>query len=107
MTLAADEFIRRFLLHVLPKGFVRIRQYGLLANRCREDSLARCRTLLGCDDHDQEGSDPAAPINASADSSQTPTCPVCEKGSMVRTSEILAPLRIPQRNRAPPILNSS
>ena len=47
MELDPLEFIRRFLLHVLPRGFVRIRRYGLLANRHREDSLARCRALLG------------------------------------------------------------
>ena len=46
MTLAADEFIRRFLLHVLPKGFQRIRYYGFLANRYCEQKLARCRQLL-------------------------------------------------------------
>src|SRR5580693_2498967 len=46
MTLAADEFIRRFLLHVLPDGFQRIRYYGFLANRYREQTLARCRQLL-------------------------------------------------------------
>jgi hypothetical protein len=47
MTLPADEFIRRFLLHVLPDGFVRIRHYGLLSNCQREQKLARCRELLG------------------------------------------------------------
>jgi hypothetical protein len=46
MTLTADEFIRRFLLHVLPEGFQRIRYYGFLANRYREQKLARCRQLL-------------------------------------------------------------
>ena len=46
MTLAADEFIRRFLLHVLPEGFHRIRYYGLLGNRHRAQKLARCRELL-------------------------------------------------------------
>ncbi len=46
MTLAADEFIRRFLLHALPGGFHRIRHYGFLANRRRADKLALCRTLL-------------------------------------------------------------
>jgi hypothetical protein len=45
MTLDAVEFIRRFLLHILPKGFVRIRQYGFLANRARGDKLA---LWLGC-----------------------------------------------------------
>jgi hypothetical protein len=47
MTLDAVEFIRRFLLHILPGGFVRIRQYGFLANRARGPKLARCRELLG------------------------------------------------------------
>ena len=47
MRLTADEFIRRFLLHVLPKRFVRIRHYGLLAGRHVATQLARCRQLLG------------------------------------------------------------
>ena len=46
MTLSADEFIRRFLLHVLPSGFHRIRHYGLIANAGRRDNLARARELL-------------------------------------------------------------
>src|SRR4051794_41802081 len=47
MTLRATEFIRRFLLHVLPAGFVRIRHYGFLANRVCRERLALCRELLG------------------------------------------------------------
>lgn len=47
MTLNADEFIRRFLLHVLPKGFHRIRHYGLLASGGRKNNIARARQLLG------------------------------------------------------------
>jgi predicted Zn-ribbon and HTH transcriptional regulator len=47
MTVSVDEFLRRFLLHVLPKGLVRIRHFGLFANRRRETALARCRQLLG------------------------------------------------------------
>ena len=46
MRLDANEFIRRFLLHVLPRGFTRLRHYGLLANRCRARKLALCRELL-------------------------------------------------------------
>ena len=46
MSLDADEFMRRFLLHVLPSGFQRIRHYGFLANRYRAVKLARCRQLL-------------------------------------------------------------
>jgi hypothetical protein len=47
MTLSADEFIRRFLLHVLPDGFQRIRYYGFLGNRYRREKLEQCRRLLG------------------------------------------------------------
>jgi hypothetical protein len=47
MTLSADEFIRRFLLHVLPDGFQRIRYYGFLGNRHRKEKLEQCRRLLG------------------------------------------------------------
>jgi hypothetical protein len=46
LTLDVDEFLRRFLLHVLPTRFVRIRYFGLLAPRCRTDDLATCRTVL-------------------------------------------------------------
>ena len=46
MTLAADEFIRRFLLHALPDGFHRIRHYGFLANSHRGEKLELCRRLL-------------------------------------------------------------
>jgi hypothetical protein len=53
MTLSADEFMRRFLLHVLPRGFQRIRQFGLLSNRRRVE-LARCRQLLGASDQPVE-----------------------------------------------------
>lgn len=61
MTLPAEELIRRFLLHILPDRFVRIRYYGLFANRHREEALRRCRELLGVepvplrpDEHEQE-----------------------------------------------------
>jgi hypothetical protein len=46
MALTTNEFIRRFLLHVRPAGFQRIRHYGFLGNRCREEKLTRCRQLL-------------------------------------------------------------
>jgi hypothetical protein len=47
LTIAAQEFIRRFLLHVTPPGLCRIRHYGFLSNRCKEQQLPRCRALLG------------------------------------------------------------
>ncbi len=54
MTLDALEFLRRFLLHVVPAGFMRVRHYGLLANASRKDSLAECRALLGDEAHPTE-----------------------------------------------------
>jgi hypothetical protein len=47
MTVDAHTFLRRFLLHVLPTGFVRLRHYGFLANRCKARTLPQCRHLLG------------------------------------------------------------
>ena len=47
MTVSADEFLRRFLIHALPKGLVRIRHFGFFANRRRKAALERCRELLG------------------------------------------------------------
>jgi hypothetical protein len=49
-TLSADEFLRRFLLHVLPKSFTRIRHYGLVAGRSKNELLPRCRQLLGANE---------------------------------------------------------
>ena len=79
MTLDADEFIRRFLLHALPDGFHRIRHYGFLANGSRSDNLARCHQLLDACDTD----DACEPITdrAKAGSPTTTadfaTCPDC------------------------------
>ena len=71
MILEAHEFIRRFLLHVLPRGFVRIRHFGWLSNRSRTELVARCRALLA----DEAPRPPALP--ASAPSASKRRCPVC------------------------------
>jgi hypothetical protein len=93
MTVAADEFIRRFLLHVLPDGFVKIRHYGLLGNRCRRKKLSRCRVLLSCTDHQAE---PKAETWQEAllrfTGIDIARCPVCKEGKM-QTREILRPAR--------------
>jgi hypothetical protein len=60
LTLAALEFVRRFALHIVPRGLVRLRQYGLLANRGRQARLARCRELLGTAAPPTTCSDPGA-----------------------------------------------
>jgi hypothetical protein len=70
MTLAADEFIRRFLLHVLPRGFHRIRHYGLLAGAARKASLALARELLDVAPPPDEDT-PEQPLDP------RPPCPCC------------------------------
>src|SRR5213594_2692449 len=70
MTLTADEFLRRFLLHVLPKGFVRIRFFGFLANRRRAPLLPLCRQLLPANPA------PSSPCPASPQPPPSWSCPV-------------------------------
>lgn len=91
MTLDATEFIRRFLLHVLPTGFVRIRYYGFMANRHRARHLARCRQLLGQPEtpepQDRSADDAAL---SGPDDAPAPSCPLCHQGRM-RIIEQIAP----------------
>ncbi len=95
MTLTADEFIRRFLIHVLPNRFQRIRYYGFLCNRYRTQKLAQCRQLIG-----------SLATDTSTDAAEQPQdyrdryeqltgvslrqCPVCHHGIMVEIEEIPA-----------------
>jgi Putative transposase len=78
MTLAVEEFTRRFLQHVLPKGFVRIRHYGLLANRGREEKLSQCRELLA-----KAKAPPALSRVQPATVEQPPRCRACGQGVMI------------------------
>jgi hypothetical protein len=75
MTLAVDEFIRRFLLHVLPRGFHRIRHYGLFAHGGRATNLTRARALLGA--REPCATVTADPAGATAPPSLTQPCPCC------------------------------
>lgn len=110
MTLDADEFIRRFLLHVLPPGFMRLRHYGFLSNRDRTQKLSRCRELLKLaasnapqpQHHPDWKSRYQALTGHSLD-----TCPSCHLGRMVCV-EILTPaLPPPARPTTQPTLDSS
>jgi hypothetical protein len=92
MTLEAVEFVRRFLMHVLPTGFVRVRHYGLLANRHREEKLARCRELLGMAvtlqaDTAPADPDPVPPPGRDAAVTPTRVCPRCGAGRMAVIAE--------------------
>ena len=101
MTLDADEFIRRFLLHVLPRGFMRLRHYGFLANRHKAYTLRRCRELLG---------QPSAPPPRCAKSVvqwmqeitgiDLTQCPHCGARPLIRLP--LSPLSIPAASRGTP-----
>lgn len=101
MTLDADEFIRRFLLHILPERFVRIRYYGLLSHRNRKQSLLQCRVSLG------------VPTDALAENEETAietwekrclrltgfdplACPHCSEGKLF----IIESIRPPQKDNA-------
>jgi hypothetical protein len=107
MALSADEFIRRFLLHVLPNGFQRIRYYGLLGNRYRKEKLAQCRRLLGM-------SPPSAQTNPSPaekdyrdryeelTGNSLHQCPQCQQGRMLVVEILPRPLC----NSVPPIDSS-
>ncbi len=92
MTLDAVEFIRRFLLHVLPSGFVRIRQFGLLANRVRKQKLDQCRALLAV----------PQPLTDWQDRPEVKTdgpqrCPVCALGRLI-VIELLITQPIPAQD---------
>ena len=100
LTLAAPDFIRRFLQHVLPRGFVRTRHFGLQANGCRKQLLLRARQLLG-------SPDPPSPDTAVRESWQTllrrltgrdpSRCPYCERGML----HVVTSTRAPQHTRGP------
>ncbi len=98
MTLTAEEFIRRFLLHVLPHGFHRIRYYGFLGNRFRQEKLALCRQLLGMaipqgpptQPVDSDYQDHHEQLNGTS----LRICPVCHRGHMVALEQ-LKPQKVP------------
>jgi len=106
MTLDAGEFIRRFLIHVLPEGFQRIRYYGFMGNRYRKQKLDRCRELLGMQQSDtpakpKEGRDYRDKVEELTGVSLR-ECPFCRQGQMV-CIEVLTPVA----SQDPPFLDTS
>ena len=103
MTLDAGEFMRRFLLHVLPPGFHRIRHFGIMANSHRAARLARCRRLLAehvaVDERPVQGSAPSACDHKPTFCHDHATCPCC--GGLLRVASALprAPPRSASRRR--------
>jgi Putative transposase len=99
MTVEQDEFLRRFLLHLLPKGFVRIRHFGFLANRRRATLLPLCFHLLGA------AQEPPAQqeLSSASDSHDLWRCPKC--GGPMKVIERLTAAEI--QLRSPPLLTSA
>jgi hypothetical protein len=99
MTLDAQEFIRRFLLHVLPDGFMRIRHFGFLANRSKKHALPQCRKLLGVNP-----ALPEIPKQSTHDLMLELTgidlsrCPRCHNGTMIVVAELLPLPRLPRED---------
>jgi hypothetical protein len=104
MTLATDEFIRRFLLHVLPKGQHRIRHYGFLANGSRADNIARIRHML-------DGDAPQEPLahdhtaNDGQSQSSSDVCPGC--GGRMIVIETFEPGATPRYRPTTPTIDTS
>jgi hypothetical protein len=90
MTLEADEFLRRFLLHVVPRGFMRIRHFGLLANRTRRGTVARCRDLLGQPPPEDAEPASAAVLMQRLTGVDLARCPVCGEGRMRGTALVVS-----------------
>ena len=100
MELTAHEFLRRFLLHILPSGFMRIRHYGLTANRAKQRTLAQARAALDCP---TPATPPAEPESLPAfwqriTGTDPHACPQCQIGHL-RIIGVLAPYPVA---RAPP-----
>jgi len=89
MTLDAQEFIRRFLLHVLPDGFMRIRHFGFLANRVKKLALPQCRKLLGLNPALPEIPKPSAhELLRELIGIDLSRCPSCKQGTMIIVAEL-------------------
>jgi hypothetical protein len=94
MTLSLDEFLRRFLLHLLPKGFMRIRNFGFLANRRRATTLPLCSQLLGSAPQTEQGT------SAAKDATPLWRCPKCGGPMLVIERLTAAQMQL----RSPPVL---
>lgn len=95
VNLSAEEFIRRFLLHVLPRGLVKVRSYGLLSANST-DPLEQARTLLALESSDAQPEPSPVPPNASISSPALRLCPQCKIGHLILIASLL-----PQRTRGP------
>ena len=91
LSLNTNEFLRRFLLHVLPSGFMRLRHYGLLANRYRKQKLARCRALLHQPNPEPEKKESAVDLLKRLTGIDITLCPVCKRGHLAVIETLIKP----------------
>lgn len=113
MTLEGVEFLRRFLQHMLPRGFVRIRHFGLLANRHHEEKLSGCRSLLSgmatvehpellpVEATEATKTEPGVTAVEETQTGSVALCPVCGKGRMVIIEVLSRGDEIPDSDLAP------
>lgn len=87
-TISANEFIRRFLYHVMPKDFMRIRFYGFLANRCKKENLKTIRSLLGVKPPTVQVKQSWQEIMKQITGTDMTRCPCCQNGTMTSIAEI-------------------
>jgi hypothetical protein len=107
MSLQVNEFIRRFLLHVLPNGFMRIRHFGFLANRSRRHKLNRCRELLGLEQQPSPAARKSArQLMMKVTGLDPAICPACRLGSLVIIAQLPAIDARSCSQRAPPLDSS-
>ena len=92
MPLKASEFIRRFLLHVLPKGFVRIRHFGILAGRDRTAKLNQCRILFDLPPYNRKERQSSLDILRELSENDPTICAVCGQGHRVFLRDLFSPL---------------
>lgn len=93
MTLEAGEFIRRFLLHVLPDNFYKIRYYGILSSRNKKIKLTQCRRILGIKEKINEGSVTTKSWKEmlyELTGVDVTRCPECRKGRMILVETMMA-----------------
>lgn len=107
LTLPAAEFIRRFLQHVTPPGLCRMRHYGFLSNRTKDEQLSRCRALLGQGETPAVGLPPAAVLVLRLAGPERSRCPQCGQGPMVRQRRLPKASRSGGDEGVPPASNSS
>ncbi len=108
MTINAQEFIRRFLLHVLPKGYKKIRHFGFLASRCKKLSLAKCRQILEVpEDLPELQPETLRDKMLRLTDIDITRCPKCKNGKMQKVKKIIASWEIHLKGKIVPVFLDS